>query len=275
MSISDMVSTSVSEMDPTSTSSMESDSTPPDLGVLRTPSGLTLPIELRRKIYRFLFKGTVIELTWGNYIVVRNPTRPKPPNRMKAIHAQDSGYGILFASKDSQKESAAEMYLAVTWHMTNVHPDTPSYILNSYDRYRFQRLSWNDDIQPKDCHRSTWIPKDIKCLSFTTQIWDSERLKLVLPPHHMEYTALLTEIEAHLRRSWGCDATDAIRGLKSAVECTIWCEYPPYTVDEGKIKVEDQTGDDNSKTWSGRVSPTRPVNASLLANTWTVDFRRE
>jgi hypothetical protein len=262
-----MVSTPVSDMVSTSTSSMESDSTPPQ--VLRTSSGRTLPVELRCMIYRLLFKDSVIGLTWINDEPSWNYRRPIAWQKMKAIHARESGCGIFFASKASQKESAAEMYHAVTWHMRRIHPKGLKFFqMKSFDRCRFQQLSWNEDVQPRHCRKTTWMLKDMKCLSFATKI--REPLRLVLPPHHMGYMTLLAEIEIHLFEKWECDAEGALRGRRVAMKCTVWCSYPPYTLENGKIKVDDQ----RNILWSSRASPARSLKTALLANTGIVDFRR-
>jgi hypothetical protein len=231
-----MVSTPVSDMVSTSTSSMESDSTPPQ--VLRTSSGRTLPVELRCMIYRLLFKDSVIGLTWINDEPSWNYRRPIAWQKMKAIHARESGCGIFFASKASQKESAAEMYHAVTWHMRRIHPKGLKFFqMKSFDRCRFQQLSWNEDVQPRHCRKTTWMLKDMKCLSFA---------------------------------KWECVAEGALRGRRVAMKCTVWCSYPPYTLENGKIKVDDQ----RNILWSSRASPARSLKTALLANTGIVDFRR-
>ena len=265
-----MVSTPISDMISTSTSSTESDATAPELEVFRTPSGLTLPAEIRHMIYRLLFEDSIINVI-QNFCLRRRSYLSEPPNLLTAIHARDSGYGIFFASKVSQEDSAAHLYSAVTWRLKNVDPDVlPCFPMNSFDSNRIQRISWMNGEYPEECHSSTWMALDLKLLSFS--IYMQDPLNLELPPHHMDATALLAKFQRTLRRRWYGYAETLIQPRQFAIKCTIWCLYLPYTFENGEIKVNRQ----RDLRWLSRVSLSyRPQlsSLSLLANTVIVGLR--
>ena len=234
-----------------------------------TLSGIfSMPAEVRSMIYRLLFDGSIIQVTWINGMPSWDPYFPRVWQNMKAIHARDSGYGIFFASKANQEDSAAVLYSVVTWHMTRIHPVALHMILiNSFDMSRFQRLSWNAGVLPDDCKGYLCMFREMKCLSLATNT--CEPLELALPTHHMEHTALVAKIETHLRTAWCCNPKYPIHERELSMKCTIWCSYPQYKLENGKTKIDDQS----NIMWSSRASPPCRLQPSLLANIGTVDFR--
>lgn len=221
--------------------------------MLSSRPGVPLPVEIRCIIYRLLFAGSVIELsssydtehTW-NFVV-------------KALHDRNSGYGMFFASKDSQADVAPQLYSLVTWLFRGIHPHSMIYYKShSYELKRVERVEFDSGISPRDVLEDRRFLPCIKHLQVSIEM--GFPLNIPYPPQYLGNELLIELVKNSLRHMWDRDIDEFSPDHENAylapcpkqnysVSCTLWFAYPPYEFKNGGFEADNT----NDLLWSAKV----------------------
>jgi hypothetical protein len=247
-------------------STLTTASPPPPLQLLSSRPGVPLPAEVRRSIYRLLFAGSVIHLSHIDYWA-RVEKDPNEWKTVKAQHDEDSGYGIFFASKDSQADAAPVFYALAIWDFEHC-AEIENCRSNVYDLTRLERLACPPDLSPGDFVGERHCFPSVKHLLLS--IDRGAPISLDLPPHWLHDQTAVQKAKEYLSEKWdkkafwsGLESTKKFTELcpkeSYTISCIVWFRYSPYVLNGEKADV-----DNNSVlTWSSKVTQARSLMHSF------------